>query len=76
MRYTVLHANGTKLSKSGVQTVISWIYMKEKQKSCVKTIYCVHVLHFTALLKAQPSVCCSFGCTGRTRDKRYWWIYM
>jgi hypothetical protein len=28
--YVVFHVNGIKLSKNGVQTVISWIYMKEK----------------------------------------------
>ena len=67
----MFHVNGTKLSKNGVQTVISWIYMKEKQKNCVKIIYCVYVFHFTVLLKAQPNLCFSFGCAGRTRDKRY-----
>ena len=71
IRYIVLHVNGIKLSKNRVQTVISWICMKEKQKSCVKIINCVCVFHFTVLLKAQPSLCFSFGRTGRTRDKRY-----
>jgi hypothetical protein len=28
--YIVFHVNSIKLSKNGVQTVISWFYMKEK----------------------------------------------